>query len=79
MRFLYLTVAPPLPVVLFGKKYWRGVINFSAMFNQGMISLDDMALFEFVDTAEEAWESLLRRGLNVPNPKARKPRQKRRM
>jgi len=70
--------APPLPVVLFGKKYWRGVINFSAMFNQGMISLDDMALFEFVDTAEEAWESLLRRGLNVPNPQARKPRQKRR-
>ena len=70
--------APPLPVVLFGKNYWRGVINFSAMFNQGMISLDDMALFEFVDTAEEAWESLLRRGLNVPNPEARKPRQKRR-
>ncbi len=70
--------APPVPVVLFGKNYWRGVVNFSAMFNQGMVSLEDLALFEFVDSAEEAWESLLRRGLNVPNPRARKPRQKRR-
>jgi uncharacterized protein (TIGR00730 family) len=70
--------APPLPVVLFGKNYWRSVINFSELFDHGMISLEDLALFEFVDSAEEAWESMLRRGLDVPNPQKRKPRQKRR-
>jgi uncharacterized protein (TIGR00730 family) len=70
--------ASPLPVVLFGKSYWRKVINFSALFEHGMVSIDDLTLFEFVDSAEEAWDSLLRRGLNVPNPKIRKPRQRRR-
>jgi uncharacterized protein (TIGR00730 family) len=70
--------ASPLPVVLFGKSYWREVINFSAMFEHGMVSIEDLTLFEFVDSAEHAWDSLLRRGLNVPNPQKRKPRQKRR-
>lgn len=70
--------ASPLPVVLFGKTYWQEVINFSALFDHGMVSIDDLTLFEFVDSAEQAWDSLLRRGLDVPNPQARKPRQKRR-
>ena len=70
--------ASPLPVVLFGKEYWRKVVDFSAMFDHGMVSIEDLTLFEFVDSAEHAWDSLLRRGLNVPNPQKRKPRQKRR-
>jgi hypothetical protein len=70
--------ASPLPVVLFGKSYWRDVINFSALFEHGMVSIEDLTLFEFVDSAEHAWDSLLRRGLNVPNPQKRKPRQKQR-
>jgi predicted Rossmann-fold nucleotide-binding protein len=70
--------ASPLPVVLFGKNYWREIVNFSALFEHGMVSIDDLTLFEFVDSAEQAWDSLLRRGLNVPNPEVRKPRQKRR-
>ncbi len=69
--------APPLPVVIFGKSYWKDVVDFSAMFDYGMVSIGDLTLFEFVDSAEQAWESLLRRGLNVPNPQKRKPRQKR--
>jgi len=39
---------------------------------------EDLALFDIVDDAEKAWESLLRRGLSVPNPRVRKPREKRR-
>jgi uncharacterized protein (TIGR00730 family) len=70
--------ASPLPVVLFGRAYWRSVINFEALFDNGMVSIEDLALFDIVDDAEKAWESLLQRGLSVPNPQARKPRDKRR-
>ncbi len=70
--------ASPLPVVLFGRAYWRSVINFEALFDSGMVSIEDLALFDIVDDAEKAWESLLQRGLSVPNPRVRKPREKRR-
>ncbi len=70
--------ASPLPVVLFGRAYWREVVNFEALFGHGMVSIEDLALFEIVDDAEAAWESLLRRGLSVPNPRVRKPRMRRR-
>ncbi len=70
--------ASPLPVVLFGRAYWREVVNFEALFEHGMVSIEDLALFEIVDDAEAAWESLLRRGLSVPNPRVRKPRMRRR-
>ena len=70
--------ASPLPVVLFGRAYWRSVVNFDALFDHGMVSIEDLALFDIVDDAEKAWESLLRRGLSVPNPRVRKPREKRR-
>jgi uncharacterized protein (TIGR00730 family) len=57
--------APPIPVVLFGCKYWREVVNFDVLYEAGMVSLEDLALFEIVDTAAEAWESFLRRGLKA--------------
>ncbi len=58
--------APPMPVVLFDRAYWREVINFEAMIAHHMIEPQDIALFDIVDTAEEAWATLIRRGLNAP-------------
>ena len=55
--------APPAPIVLFGKSYWTRVINFEALAEEGAILPSDLQLFEFVDTAEEGWDSLVRRGL----------------
>jgi hypothetical protein len=55
--------APAIPVVLFGRDYWGRVISFEALVDTGMIEAQDLALFELVDTAEEAWRSLTRRGL----------------
>ncbi|MBV1691915.1 LOG family protein [Novosphingobium sp. G106] len=51
------------PIVLFGSSYWKQVINFDALVDTGMIARADLELFEFVDTAEEGWASLVRRGL----------------
>jgi uncharacterized protein (TIGR00730 family) len=57
--------APPTPVVLFGEAYWRRVLNFEALVEENMISAADLTLFEFADTAEAAWQLLVRRGLQV--------------
>lgn len=50
-----------LPIVLFGKDYWKKVVNFAALAEEGMISEADLKLFEIVDTPEEGWASLLQR------------------
>jgi uncharacterized protein (TIGR00730 family) len=44
-----------IPVLLFGKNFWSGVINFQALVDEGTIAPDDLDLFTYVDTAEEAW------------------------
>ena len=46
----------PVPILLLGSEYWRRVINFEVLVDEGMIDEKDLALFEFVDSAEEAWQ-----------------------
>lgn len=46
----------PVPVLLLGGEYWRRVINFDVLVEEGMIDEQDLTLFKFVDSAEEAWE-----------------------
>jgi len=55
--------ASAMPVVLVGREYWTKVINFSAIADYGMVDREDLNLFEIVDTAEEAWDAMQRRGL----------------
>ena len=57
--------APTMPVVLFGRAYWREVVNFEAIVAHGLATSADLRLFEFVDEPEEGWASLLRRGLTA--------------
>jgi uncharacterized protein (TIGR00730 family) len=45
----------PLPILLFGEPFWRRVIDFDALVDEGVISPNDLRLFRFVETAEEAW------------------------
>ncbi len=45
----------PLPILLFGKAFWNRVINFDALAEEGTISRKDLDLFQFVETADEAW------------------------
>jgi predicted Rossmann-fold nucleotide-binding protein len=57
--------APPAPIVLFGERYWRKIVNFDALAEEGVIAAADLKLFEFAETAEDGWASLIRRGLQV--------------
>jgi uncharacterized protein (TIGR00730 family) len=47
-----------VPVLMYGSEYWRKVINFDVMVEQGMISRSDLDLFNFADTPQEAFEYL---------------------
>jgi len=58
--------APRVPVVCFGRDYWRRLINFDVFLEEQMISPEDMELIHFADTAEEAWTALVQSGLLVP-------------
>jgi uncharacterized protein (TIGR00730 family) len=48
----------PMPLLLFGKEYWSRLINFEVLVEEGMISQQDLLLFQFVETAEEAWQKI---------------------
>ena len=45
-----------VPFLLFGRKFWEGIINWDALSEAGTISPEDLDLFRFVETAEEADE-----------------------
>lgn len=57
--------APAIPIVLFGRSYWQKMVNFEALVEADMVRSEDIALFEFADTAEDAWATLVRRGLKT--------------
>ena len=45
-----------VPIVLFGSDYWKRLINFDVLIDEGMISPDDLKLFQYADDPETAWE-----------------------
>jgi hypothetical protein len=57
---------PPVPIVLFDEAYWRRVINFDALAEEGLISPADLTLFDFAGSAEEIWAKLLAKGVGAP-------------
>lgn len=57
----------PMPVLLFGEDYWRRVVNFDAMVEEGVVAPEDLDIFHFVESAEEAWDYIA--AFNEPGPK----------
>ncbi|QFU07273.1 putative lysine decarboxylase [Rhodobacteraceae bacterium THAF1] len=43
-----------VPVLLFGREFWESVVNFEALAKAGTIAPEDLDLFRFVETADEA-------------------------
>ncbi len=48
----------PVPFLLFGEDFWRRIIDWDALADAGTISEEDLELFRFVETAEEAVEMI---------------------
>jgi uncharacterized protein (TIGR00730 family) len=49
----------PMPILLFGRQFWERVVNFEELMLEGVISPKDLDLFQFVETAEEAWAEVV--------------------
>lgn len=47
-----------VPFLLFGRSFWESIINWKALAEAGTISEEDLKLFRFVETAEEAIEAI---------------------
>ena len=48
--------AKALPIVLYGSSYWKSLINFDVLLEEGTISPQDLKLFHFVDAPQDAWD-----------------------
>ena len=48
--------AKPVPIILFGSDYWKRLINFDVLIEEGAISPNDVKLVEYVDDAHVAWD-----------------------
>ncbi len=44
----------PLPILLFGKSFWTSIVNWDAIADAGTISPEDIELFQYVESADEA-------------------------
>jgi hypothetical protein len=44
-----------IPILLFGKEFWQRILKFDVLVEEGVISQEDLNLFHYVETAEEAW------------------------
>jgi uncharacterized protein (TIGR00730 family) len=47
-----------VPILLFGREFWERVIRWETLAEAGTISAEDLALFRYVATAEEAVEAM---------------------
>ncbi len=45
-----------IPIILFGRDYWSKVINFQFLSDHGLISDEHINLFQYADSASEAWD-----------------------
>jgi hypothetical protein len=59
------------PIVLYGTKFWREIINFDALVRHGMIAPEDLQLFQFADDPADALALL--QGLLGGVPEALEP------
>lgn len=50
--------AQPVPILLFGSDYWKRLINLEMLVEAGTIGAEDLNIFSYVDTPEEAWRSI---------------------
>ena len=50
--------AKPVPIILFGSDYWKRLIDFDVLIEEGAISPNDLKLFQYVDDPQVAWDAI---------------------
>ena len=54
-------------VVLVGRAFWERLINWEFLVEQGLIGREDLGLFHYAETAQEAWDLIARNHGVRPN------------
>jgi uncharacterized protein (TIGR00730 family) len=55
-------------VVLIGRSFWERLIDWQLLTEEGFINPEDLDLFQYAETAQEAWELIVRRHGVPPSP-----------
>ena len=50
--------AHPVPIILFGRDYWKRLINFEVLVEEGTIAPEDLELFQITDDPQVAWNTI---------------------
>jgi hypothetical protein len=48
--------AKPVPIILFGTQHWKRLLNLDVLVEEGAISQEDLALFQYADEPQQAWD-----------------------
>lgn len=54
-----------MPIIVYGEKFWKKVINFDHLVRTGMISADDLSVLHFVNSPAEAFRVLKKRLIDI--------------
>jgi uncharacterized protein (TIGR00730 family) len=58
----------PLPILLFGEDFWKRMVNFQGLAEEGVISPHDLDLLHWSEDAVEAWDFVSRYYERNPHP-----------
>jgi uncharacterized protein (TIGR00730 family) len=64
-------LAKEMTVIIYGSRYWKEVLNLDALVEKGTIAPDDLNLFQYADTPEDAF-AILKDGLTRNHLEAEK-------
>jgi uncharacterized protein (TIGR00730 family) len=45
-----------IPIILYGTRYWRQVIDFDFLADEGVVRDSDLELFQYADSPEQSWK-----------------------
>jgi uncharacterized protein (TIGR00730 family) len=57
-----------IPIIMFGSKYWRNVIDMQFLADEGVIEDIDLQLVQYADTPHEAWRLITQFHAKKPTP-----------
>jgi uncharacterized protein (TIGR00730 family) len=50
--------AAPVPIILLGSSYWKRLLNFDVLIEEGSISPENLEILQYVDEPKDAWDAI---------------------
>ena len=57
-----------ITIILMGRTFWERLINWPLLVDEGLITVEDLSLFHFAETAQQAWDLISRNHGGPSNP-----------